>query len=182
VLQEKNTYEEDVLSEESKYHQLHSLQLLFRAEVAAGMYLEQHSIVTSAFIHYVFIPRTVANCTAAHERDEHGETLKDKYSKVIQEQEQLSRTLREQQKMIKVRAAHWGVLYLLYMQDNTVPNQQQLEMFNDVKKILSFKLKLHSNSSDATGSPLQVCTALRVTCQHVYVQSEESGSANRLIL
>lgn len=46
------------------------------------------------------------HCTAAHERDEHGETLKDKYSKVIQDQEQLSRTLREQQKMIKVRAAH----------------------------------------------------------------------------
>jgi intraflagellar transport protein 81 len=70
--------------------------------------------------------------------DDQGNAIKDKYIKATQEQEQLSKTLREQQKVIK---------------ETHEPNLAQMEMFSDVKKLLQFKLKLHSPYSE---NPLQI--------------------------
>lgn len=70
--------------------------------------------------------------------DDQGNSIKDKYTKATQEQEQLSKSLREQQKVIK---------------ETHEPNLAQMEMFSDLKKLLQFKLKLQAPLSE---NPLQV--------------------------
>lgn len=62
------------------------------------------------------------------------DNLRNLYTKAIQEQEQLSHSLRERQKQIK---------------DTSLPNQQQMGMFTDLKKILRAKIRIAAASQGA---------------------------------
>ncbi len=96
-------YEDEVQREESRYHYLHSMQIILDAQI----------------------------WKATNPIDENGVSFKDKYGKETHEQEQLSKTLREQQKFIK---------------ENHEPNLHQIEMFTDLRKLLRCKMKLSSEA------------------------------------
>eukprot|EP01116_Phalansterium_solitarium_P014901 TRINITY_DN327_c0_g3_i1.p1 TRINITY_DN327_c0_g3~~TRINITY_DN327_c0_g3_i1.p1 ORF type:complete len:660 (-),score=337.64 TRINITY_DN327_c0_g3_i1:1671-3650(-) len=112
VEQERQAYMDEVSREESRYHFLHATSLLLDVNLLK----------------------------ASTEKEKGVETFLEKYQKAAYEQEQLGKTLREQQKKIK---------------DTFEPNQAQINMFNDLKALLRLKLKLYSTGNHTVGGALK---------------------------
>lgn len=112
VEQERQAYMDEVSREESRYHYLHANSLLLDVQLLK----------------------------ASTEKEKGVETFLEKYQKAAYEQEQLGKTLREQQKKIK---------------ETFEPNQAQINMFNDLKALLRLKLKLYSSGGHQVGGVIK---------------------------
>lgn len=71
---------------------------------------------------------------ASGEKNDQGDTFHDRYSRAAAEQEQLGKTLREEQKLMK---------------DQSEPNQLQIEMLKDLKKLLRCTMKTFSSNTES---------------------------------
>lgn len=102
--QEVRGYQEECKAEESRYHYLHCMMKVLQA---------QQTRVASEMKTYV-----------SSNLEEKKKTFREIYSKKIQEQENLSRGLRDRQKMVR---------------DNHEPNMKQMKMWKDLERLLECK-------------------------------------------
>lgn len=102
--QEVRAYLEECKAEESRYHYLHCMMKVLQS---------QQTRVASEMKAYV-----------SSNIEEKKKTFRETYSKKIQEQENLSRGLRERQKMVR---------------ENHEPNMKQMKMWRDLERLLECK-------------------------------------------
>ncbi|PRP83233.1 intraflagellar transport protein [Planoprotostelium fungivorum] len=110
--QEKMALQEEAHREESRFHYLNCMDLILN--------MNMHK----------------ANAGA----DGTGSTFKEIYERATAEQDAASKTLREQQRVIK---------------ETYEPNKLQIEMFSDLKKLLKVKLKVQSHRDGSLQSDFQ---------------------------
>ncbi|XP_046546796.1 LOW QUALITY PROTEIN: intraflagellar transport protein 81 homolog [Haliotis rubra] len=114
--QEVRGYQEECQAEESRYHYLSSMTNILSIQ-QAKVQEEMKAYVSS-------------------DPQEKKRTMRDLFSKKIQEQENLSRGLRERQKMVR---------------DNHEPNMRQMKMWRDLERLMDCKKSILERGGGAIG-------------------------------